>query len=48
MAFIPLFPVQVFHLVPSRTDSVLPSALLNKGYCPVADKHMENILLLHF
>lgn len=30
MAFVPLSPVQVFHLNASRTDSVLPAALLKK------------------
>lgn len=44
----PLFLVQVFRLIPSRTESALSAALLTKGYSPVVDKHMENILLPHF
>lgn len=48
MAFIPLFLVQVFNLIPSRTESALSAALLTKGYCLVVDKHTENILLPHF
>ena len=46
--FIPLFLVQVFHLIPSRTESALSAALLTEGCCPVLDKHMENILLPNF
>lgn len=47
MAFIPLFLVQVLNLLPSRTESALSAALLTPGYCPVVDKHTENILLPH-